>query len=198
MTIEAVSPEVDRHRSVDAQFVARIGIAASLMGAAVVHSTVVVHHYAAWPLAGTFFLLVQVSQTALAIAVLLLWRPATAMAVVVLSAGVLSVWLWSRTAGLPVGPEGFSRPESVGAADLACVLLEVLALALALPWAVRRRGTGRPSTVRPREMRRTWTAAGLLVSASVVITAGALLPGLGGGSHADTGSGTHLSPAGDH
>ena len=199
MTTEAaVLTVVGRHRSIDTELVARIGVAACLMGAAVVHSTVVEHHYAAWPLAGAFFLLLQISQTVLAVATLLLWGRTTATAVVLLSSLALGVWLMSRTVGLPVGPEAFSRPEAVGAADLACCLLEVAAVAMALPWAIRRRHPDGSSTVRPQRMRRTWTAAALVVSVSVVITASGVLPGLSGDVHADTGSGPHLPSAADH
>ena len=47
------------------------------------------------------------------------------------SVGPLLLWLWSRTLGMPFGPEPWV-PEAVGLADLAACALELTTLALAV------------------------------------------------------------------
>jgi hypothetical protein len=64
-----------------AELAVRAGAAAALFGSAVVHSTVVSEHYGAWPLAGVFFLSLQVVETALALAVIFFWSFTTAAVV---------------------------------------------------------------------------------------------------------------------
>ena len=48
------------------------------------------------------------------------------------------LWAWSRSTGLPFGPEP-GEPEAIGLADVAACLLEVVTLALAV--ALLRRPT---------------------------------------------------------
>jgi hypothetical protein len=114
------------------------GAAAALIGSALVHATVVSDHYRGWVLAGLFFLALQVSETLLGLAVLLAWSRRVAAAVVACNLATLGVWAMSRTIGVPLGPPGFSAPEPVGTADLACVVLELAALALVLTCALGR------------------------------------------------------------
>ena len=53
------------------------------------------------------------------------------LAAAAVSAGPLLLWLWSRTTGLPFGPEP-GEPEAIGLADCAACLLEVVTLVLAI------------------------------------------------------------------
>ena len=125
--------------SVDLADVARVGACAALLGSAVVHATVVGEHYEEWALAGLFFVGLEVVEVLLCIAVVMAWSRRVAALVVLVSAGTLAIWALSRTLGMPVGPESIRSPEAVGVPDLACVVLEVVAAVLVLPWALRRR-----------------------------------------------------------
>jgi hypothetical protein len=125
--------------AVDATIVVRAGTCAALLGSAAVHATVVSEHYEEWFLAGLFFLGLQVVEVLLALAVVMAWGRRVAALVVLTSLGTLGVWAVSRTVGVPVGPESFQGREAVGVPDLACVVLEVVAAALVLPWALAHR-----------------------------------------------------------
>lgn len=162
---------------VDWSVVARGGAATALLGAAVVHSTVVAEHYAEWSLAGTFFVLLELVEVVLAIAVVLWWGRATQAAVAVTSLGTVAVWVVSRTVGMPFGPADFRHPESIGTADLSCCALELAATLLVAPWLLRLAGDGRRSGT----AHRAWTSgpAVLLAAAAVAVTAWGLLPAVG-------------------
>ncbi len=47
----------------------------------------------------------------------------------VVNAGTVVIWAWSRTAGLPIGPDPHT-PEALGVADLAAGLFEVILVAI--------------------------------------------------------------------
>lgn len=161
-----------------AELAVRVGAAAALFGSAVVHSTVVGEHYGAWPLAGVFFLSLQVVETSLALAVIFFWSFTTAAAVVVTSLGTVAVWLLSRTAGMPFGPAEFHSPEAIGTADVACCVMELAAAALVVPWALRRLPTRRSS--RRAWSRGTIAVAGALAAFFLGVTVMGLLPAQSG------------------
>lgn len=172
--------------TVDASLVARAGAAAALVGAAAVHSTVIEDHYAGWALAGTFFVALQVVETALAGAVVFFWSRLTAIAVGVTSVGTVTVWALSRTVGMPIGPPAFRVPEAVGVPDLVCGFLELSAAALLLPWALGRVGIHRARR-HPVPAPTVWLAAlAVLVALSVTAlgAAEALRGEAGGHDHA--------------
>ena len=102
------------------------GVVALLsLGAAAVHAFVIEAHLAEYWLFGVFFAVLALLQAAWAVAVLL--RPTRRLLVLgaVGNAVVVGVWLVSRTAGLPVGPEAGS-PEAVGFVDTAATVFEAL------------------------------------------------------------------------
>jgi hypothetical protein len=121
-------------QSVGLFVVARALVCAALFGAAAVHATVVTEHYELWPLAGVFFLVLQVAEAFLAVAVYLAWTPRSAAVVAAVSLAAVAVWAVSRTVGVPVGNADLRQREPVGTADLACVVLEVVAAVVVLPW----------------------------------------------------------------
>jgi hypothetical protein len=100
----------------------RLVLAAGLVGGAVVHAAVVPAHLREWNAAGVFFILLTVVE--LAVAGLVLARPgrmallATAGACLV----PLTVWAYSRTLGLPFGPEA-GVPEPIGLSDTVASVL---------------------------------------------------------------------------
>jgi hypothetical protein len=101
-----------------------------------------------------------------------------------MSAAPLAVWLWSRTAGLPFGPEP-GVPEAVGLADTAACLLEAATLAVALVLARRARQLDRPSPGR-----NAGRLALLLVAAVTVVGVGSGL-GIFGDAGPTDGAGSH-------
>jgi hypothetical protein len=167
--------------------VLRVGTSGALLGAAVLHASVVGEHSQEWALAGLFFVGLQALQTLLAVTVWLRWSRALAAAVTASSLGALAVWLVSRTSGLPLGPAGFRVPEELGSTDVACALLELMTTLLVLS-AWRRRPTP------PTRLRRTGSsAAGTVVTAGVLLAAVAVLTvaGLRLGIHDDEHEHTH-------
>lgn len=95
-------------------------------------------HLEEWPVAGLFMLTAGASQVAWG-----LWVTAGARAPIVAAgiagnAAVASLWLASRTAGLPTGPEP-GTPESVHGPDLLATLLEAIVVVAAIAVASRAR-----------------------------------------------------------
>ena len=165
---------------------ARTGICVGLVGATVIHGTVVAHHFQQWPPAGIFFLVLQVIEVSLALAAVYAWNPRTAQAVVVTGFATVLVWLLSRTLGMPIGPASFQLPEPVGVPDLACCLLELGAAALAAPMALTRRLTTARATKRAPAPRADRASIGLAVVvgvAALMATAWGLQPAAHGQGH---------------
>lgn len=111
---------------------ARVLLVGMLLGAAVIHAAVIPEHFAEWAAAGIFFTLLVVSEVAVAALVLARFRERAAL----LAAGALSVvplvaWLWSRTVGLPFGPES-GVAEAVKVPDVLACVLEAGALLVVL------------------------------------------------------------------
>ena len=125
--------------------------AAAAMGvSAATHVAVVDQHLRESLLYGCFFVALATVQAAAA--VLLLLRPSTRLLqrVALGCAGVVGLWLLSRTSGLPVGPEPWSA-EGVGRPDVVATGAEVVAV-LACSWLV---ATGAGVTERaPGQLRR--------------------------------------------
>lgn len=98
------------------------GLAALSIGAAVIHFAVVFEHFSEYTLYGVFFLAISWAQAIWP--AVLLWRPSRPWLWLGLAGNaiILAVYVASRTAGLPFGPDLHS-PESVGALDvMSCVL----------------------------------------------------------------------------
>jgi hypothetical protein len=136
-------------------------LAAFSTGAAVLHFAEIEPHIAEWWLFGAFF---TIAWFQVAWAVLIPTTAARGVLVtgLVVNAAVMLIWIWSRTTGLPVGPEA-GEPEAVGAADLAATVFEwliVLGVAVGLP----RLGASREPS------RRVVVSVGTLVWVAVVTT----------------------------
>jgi len=103
----------------------RLLLVIGLIASAHIHAAVIPEHLGEWPAAGGFFALLTVAEIAVA-AALLAARPHrfALIAAVVVSAGPLLVWLYSRTLGMPFGPDA-GIPEVVGIPDVVCCALEI-------------------------------------------------------------------------
>jgi hypothetical protein len=119
------------------------GLASLSAGAAAIHFAVIFEHFAEYALYGAFFLVISWAQ--LIWAAVVLWRPSRLWLWLGLAGNALIVVVYvaSRTAGLPIGPD-ISHPEPVGGLDVVSVVLELALIAgcAALLW--RPSLTGRP------------------------------------------------------
>jgi len=109
----------------------RLFLAAGLFGSAAIHAAVVPEHLTEWAAAGVFFIALTAAQLAVAVLLLTRPRPTVLLAAAVASIGPLVLGLYSRTLGMPFGPEA-GVPEQVGLAAGAAFVLEVSTLLLAV------------------------------------------------------------------
>jgi hypothetical protein len=140
------------------------------IGAAVIHFAVAPTHWKDWAPSGVFFASIATFQ--------LLWgfiawsRPGT----LVLATGVVgntssaALWVMSRIAGAPVGPNA-GIPEAVEAAGI-CVLLLQCYVIMGAAWALLRRHRSEPGSAFGRAL--------VLVGANAVMV-GAVTVGLASG-----------------
>jgi hypothetical protein len=188
-------------------------LAALSAGAAVIHFAVTFEHFQEYVLYGVFFLIISWAQLVWPAG--LLWRPPRLRASREAPRGIWlweRLWLWlgitgnaiilaiyiaSRTAGLPFGPDRH-RPESVGALDVMSCTLELILIAgcAALLW--------QPSLA-DRPVRRhsglAFIAAVVAVPALVIAaTTAVMTPGWAGpegsaGMASNSGSGSASGPS---
>jgi hypothetical protein len=142
--------------------VASLPAAAALLGlvAALIHAWVVREHLAHWWGYGVFFAVVAVAQAAAA--VLLYGRPSRRLLVGVIAAnaGLIVLYIVSRTVGTPfLGPHA-GHTETVGGLDLAASGAEIAQAALAATFLRRA-----PSPARPLRLR--WMTAALAATSAV-------------------------------
>ena len=121
----------------------RLLVVAALLAGAAIHVAVIGEHFAEWTAAGLFFILLTTSEVAVAGLLLTkVRRRAVLLGAAIVSLGPLVLWLYSRTAGMPLGPEP-GTPEAIGLADVvACAaeavsLLAVVALLRPTSWLRR-------------------------------------------------------------
>jgi hypothetical protein len=100
-------------------------VAAFSLGAGAVHFAEIQSHNEEYWVFGVFFFFVAWFQAASAVG--LVARPMRRLAIftVVVNLAVVAIWTWSRTTGLPIGPEA-GTPEEIGAPDLLATVLEIL------------------------------------------------------------------------
>lgn len=121
----------------DSSIAARAAAIASV-GAAVVHVAVMPTHWRDWLPSGVFFVSIAMFQLIWAV---LAWNrpPASLLAAgIVANAGVAAMWIYSRTAGAPVGPNA-AVPEAARAAGICALLLECY-IVMGAAWAWMRMG----------------------------------------------------------
>ena len=105
-------------------------IAAGLsLGAAAIHFSVIQHHFEEFALFGYAFIGLAWFQAIWALVHVLRSDAPVALLGVAVNAGTVTVWLISRTVGLPIGPEA-GVPEAVGFADLLATAFEVALIAV--------------------------------------------------------------------
>lgn len=166
------------------------GLAACSAGAAAIHFAVVFEHFAEYTLYGVFFLVISWAQVIWP--AVLLWRPSRLWLWLGIAgnAVVIAVYVLSRTAGLPFGPD-LHNPESVGALDVVSCVLEfgVIAGCAALLW--------RPSLAdRPAARRGVAASVAALVAvpAAVIATTTAVMTPGWAGPEGPAGMASGMSP----
>jgi hypothetical protein len=134
-------------------------------GAAAIHFAVSPDHFGEWAPYGIAFACLAWFQVLWAAAYLARPDRRWATAAVVVNGGVVLVWAWSRTIGLPIGPEPGST-EPVGFADtLSSGLEALLVLGLLL--------VGSPIGDRIARQPARW--AGVVVAATVLVVLATLI-----------------------
>ena len=154
------------------------------LGAGLVHLAVVQEHLAEWWVYGVFFAVIGALQILWALVALARDDAPFAGLVAIVNAGVIALWVATRTVGLPVGPEPWTS-EAVGRADTLCTVLEAMVVVLLLT-------TSRV----PREVAPPRLAPGArlaLMGAGALVMATITTPAL-----AATESGEHAHPHGTH
>lgn len=119
----------------------QVGVRATLSllsgSAAAIHFAVIGDHFDEYLAFGVFFLVIAWFQAAWAVLVVAYpSRPLLGVGAIV-NGAIVAVWLWSRTAGLPIGPEA-GEPEAAQLIDVVATVAELLlvvaCLAMLRPW----------------------------------------------------------------
>ena len=99
------------------------------LGAASIHFAAAQEHFSESLLFGIFFVCLGFAQAGLAIALVV--APSRRLYAVALGGtlAVITLWLLSRTTGLPIGAKPW-RPEEIGLPDLAATLMEAISCIL--------------------------------------------------------------------
>jgi hypothetical protein len=144
--------------------VAQASLAALSMAAAAIHFAVMGEHFAEYVAFGVFFSVVAWLQAMWAVGVTVLPSKRLLLVGLVGNALVVLVWLFSRTTGLPIGPEA-GVPEPAAFVDVLSTILEV-AIVVGTAMLLLR---GRPTpSVRGRPV---WLRlAGLVVVLAILTT----------------------------
>jgi len=109
----------------------RGSLALAAGSAALIHVMAASHHFAEWWLFGAGFVVMALLQGACALGLERSSRRLAPLAAVVVNAAIVLLWLWSRTLGLPFGPDA-GEPEAIGIADALCTLTELVLIGGAL------------------------------------------------------------------
>lgn len=100
-------------------------LAAVSVGAAAIHFAEIVPHLAEYRPFGVFFVAVAWFQALWAVLVIANESRGLRAAGLLVNAVVVGIWIWSRTLGLPIGPEA-GTPEQAQASDTLATAFEAL------------------------------------------------------------------------
>lgn len=106
------------------------------LAAAAIHFAVGPEHVVEYAPYGVLFLGLAWFQALWAISYVFRSEPRLNVVAVVVNLGAALVWLWSRTLGLPFGPES-GVPEEIGAVDVLATIEEVFLAGLLVSLATR-------------------------------------------------------------
>jgi hypothetical protein len=157
--------------------VAQALLAALSMAAAAIHFAVMGEHFAEYAAFGVFFSVVAWLQALWAVGVIVLPSRRLLLVGLVGNALVVLVWLFSRTIGLPIGPEA-GAPEAAAFVDVLSTILEVAIVAGTAMLLLR----GRP-TPSMRGLPVWLGLAGLVIVLAVLTTWSVAAGATSGGEH---------------
>jgi hypothetical protein len=153
------------------------GLASLSAGAAAIHFAVMFEHFAEYALYGVFFLVIAWAQ--LIWAAVVLWRPSRLWLWLGLTgnAVVLTVYVASRTTGLPIGPDN-GRTEPFGGLDVVSAILELTLIAGCAVLLAHPSLAGRP--VRRRGAVAAFARLAAVPALVIAVTAAVMTPGWAG------------------
>lgn len=143
-----------------------LGLGVLVAISAGIHLAVIREHLQESVLFGLFFAIVAIAQLGLAGRVVS--RPMTrrlAVAILVGNAGLVAVWAFSRTTGLPVGPAP-GLPEAVLPSDALATAVEIAAM-FAAALIVLQADVSSRHRVRVRTGKFSWTRGAALVAVTI-------------------------------
>jgi hypothetical protein len=117
LTTEAHQP-VDGSRA-DARRLALLASAALMVLAAVIHLDVIPAHVQEWLPAAVFFGVLAVGQASMAVLLVRRPHPITLLVAIWSSVGVVALYVWSRTSGLPFAPVDHGEGHGAGGSHVA-------------------------------------------------------------------------------
>ncbi len=137
-----------------------LALATLSLGAGAIHFAVISEHFAEYWVFGVFFAALAWYQAIWAVLYALRPRRMLGSTAILVNAGTVALWLWTRTIGVPIGPKA-GEVEPIGAPDVAATIFEV-AIVVGLLWYIFDR---RPALLRASaaSASRTWLLGGLIV-----------------------------------
>lgn len=163
--------------------VARVAALASL-GAALIHFSVLTSHWQEWPPSGVFFALLAVFQLGWALATVVRTPAAVLASGIVVNLAAITLWVLSRTSGMPFGPHA-GEAEVIQASGIAAVLLEATVV-IGTAWVWMLGHSAAALSARPHGI--ALATAGATIAAAVVI---GMVSGLDHGTHAPNDTAEH-------
>jgi len=143
------------------------------LGAAAIHFAVMPAHFKEWWLFGLFFAGLGWFQALWSVGYLLVPARQLAWLAIAVNSATLLLWIWTRTLGLPIGPDSWV-PEAVGVPDILAGILE-LWLVIGLV-----RASGSPLPAMSMDIEWLRAALSILLVAGIVAAATSAAMALGG------------------
>jgi hypothetical protein len=104
---------------------ARTSLALASLSASLIHAMAGFHHWTEWWLFGFGMFVMAVAQVAGAAALAYTGTRLAPIAAIAVNVPIVALWIWSRTTGLPFGPEP-GEAEAIGLPDAVCTLTELV------------------------------------------------------------------------
>jgi hypothetical protein len=148
------------------------------LGAAAIHFGVIGEHFAEWWAAGVFFVVTGWFQASWAVLLAVRRSRVVVITGAVVNAGIVAVWLVSRSTGLPFGPSA-GAAEAIGLGDSVATLFEVCIVVGAAVLA----GVGGGAVKRARLNIATAAVWQTVLAVAIVVLTFAALANVAGGEH---------------
>ena len=104
---------------------ARTSLALASLSAGLIHVMAGFHHWTEWWLFGLGMFVMAVTQLGAAAWLGFTGSRLALVATIVINVPIIALWVWSRTFGLPFGPEP-GEAEAIGIPDAVCTFTELV------------------------------------------------------------------------